>query len=109
MQDDTTNLIDAEIDRAHCLHGIGFETGSLDVKLRILVEEVGEIARAIQDVSNAERARSTASTEGTTEQLEAARCARDAARAHLLEEVVQVAATAVRWIETEREAPHGRS
>jgi NTP pyrophosphatase (non-canonical NTP hydrolase) len=109
MNSTTINAIDAEIDRAHSMHGRGFEDGSLDVKLRILVEEVGEVARAIQDISNADRARRTAALTGTTDQLEAAREVTRTVRAHLIEEVTQVAATAVRWLEVEMATSHSTS
>lgn len=100
MRDTTIDLISDETDRAHGLHGLGFEQSTPDVKLRILVEEVGEIARAIQDISNAERKRREASREGTTEQLEAARKAVREAEQHLVDEVIQVGSLAVRWLES---------
>jgi hypothetical protein len=83
-----------EMDRARELHQWGFEAGNDDEKFRILGEEVGEVARAIDDLATLARVnRNTL----TTAQIDELRSKRVAARKHLLEEVVQVAATAARW------------
>lgn len=82
-------------------HGLSFELATADRKLRILVEEVGEIARAIQDVESAIRACDEASRHGTTAELEAARDGVRAASKHVLDEVAQVGACALRWLDCE--------
>ena len=81
--------IDAERKRQQILHGslsIASPLLPLDTKLRILVEEVGEVARAIDDLGKA--------TERGQEKFEAA-------RRHLRAELVEVATCAVGWLEDE--------
>ena len=94
------DLINAEIAAARVKHGESFEQAGDDVKLRIMVEEVGEVARAIQDLANAEAHRVMVSRHGSTAELEAARDAVVDAHSHLLDEVSQVGACAVRWLDS---------
>lgn len=94
-------LAAAEITRAREKHGASMESGNGDKRLRILTEEVGEIARALDDIEQAEMRRENGARWESTTWLEGAREAVLDARAHLLEEVVQVAATAIRWAAAE--------
>ncbi|HEV2692260.1 MAG TPA: hypothetical protein VG347_05135 [Verrucomicrobiae bacterium] len=84
--------VNAERDRQEELFRTGkltFNCSSLTVcvqrKLRVLVEEVGEVAEAIDTL---EQVRNTNRTKAWA-----------AADAHLLEELIQVAAVAVGWLE----------
>lgn len=84
-------LIDVERIRQKVLHGdrtIASRLLTLNAKVRVLVEEVGEVARAVDEVEKA-----TYAEEQMDEKI-------DAALAHLREELVQVAACAVGWLET---------
>lgn len=82
------SLIDIadETARARELHGYGFERADDVVKLCVLHEETGEVARAIQDLRRA-----------YAMQRPEAEC--EALRAHLRAELVQVASLAIRWID----------
>jgi NTP pyrophosphatase (non-canonical NTP hydrolase) len=95
------SLIDItdETARAHGLHGRSFEFASPDRKLRILVEEVGEVARALQDAENADDDYLTKAPTCTTDELLAMRTERQARTDHLRSELVQVASLAIRWID----------
>ncbi len=90
-----------EVDRARRLHNHSLESFDDDERLRVLTEEVGEVARAIEDIVQAERRRYEGSKVRRTPWLEGARMAVHDARVHLIEEVVQVAATALRWVAAE--------
>lgn len=96
-QDAVDHVID-EVAHAIQKHGNSFVRKSDDGKLRIMVEEVGEVAEAIQEVENAyeklddERARLGGVISEATQQL-----VRDAER-HLRDEIAQVGACAVRWL-----------
>lgn len=70
-----------ETARARAKHGRSFERSSDDAKLRILLEEVGEVAKALNDQQLADENYSTS-----------------ALRDHLRAELVQVASLAVRWL-----------
>lgn len=95
------SLIDIadETARAHALHGRSFEDANNDVKLRILLEEVGEVARALQDIDNADLWYADQAPVCSTEALLDMRAARAVERAHLRAELVQVASLAIRWID----------
>lgn len=71
--------------RARRLHDCSMEMASTERRLRILVEEVGEAATAIEEIDQAQRAGKST----------------EAARRHLLEEIVQVASGALRWAAAE--------
>jgi NTP pyrophosphatase (non-canonical NTP hydrolase) len=80
-----------ETAHAHARHGQSFEDGSDDKKLRRLVEEVGEVARALEDIElTAEEVKGL----GEWHQFRLADC-----RDHLRAELVQVASLAIRWID----------
>jgi hypothetical protein len=81
-------------------YGFLIERGSYEKCLRILVEEVGKCARAIDDIDNALRT-PTENEHPTVAELTVAGEKMQAAREHLLEEIVQVAATALRWASAE--------
>ena len=87
------SAINVERDRQQKLFGDRSIAGTLllDTKLRILAEEMGEVAQAIDVV---ERMRAgTLADEGYT---------MDDALGHLREELIQVAACAVGWLEALR-------
>lgn len=90
-----------EMSRARELHNQSLEIFDHDRRLRVLVEEVGEVARAIDDIDKAEDRRREGARTQSTAWLEGARHAVGDARTHLIVELVQVAATAVRWIAAE--------
>lgn len=82
-RDHYVRSIDKVIDEVHAAqrkHGRTFERGNEERKLRILVEEVGEIAEAIQRVESGEE-------RFLDDNLE-----------HLDEEIAQVAACCLRWL-----------
>jgi NTP pyrophosphatase (non-canonical NTP hydrolase) len=95
------SLIDIaeETQRAHALHGRSFELSNNDVKLRILVEEVGEVARALQDIDNAELTYRACASEMSTAEVLHWREKRAGLRDHLRAELVQVASLAKRWVD----------
>lgn len=99
MKPTTIAAINIETGRAHVKHGQSFENASNDVKLRILVEEVGEIARALQDVENADAYYLKAAPNLTMAELLADRELRARRRDHLRAEVTQVASLAARWLD----------
>lgn len=103
-------LVLAEIDRAHEKHGTTFEESNDDKRLRILVEEVGEIARAIEDIETAQAERDyTARSSATADDIVLARAAIAFRRRELLAEVTQVCASAARWLMVEfKEAGDGK-
>ncbi len=68
----------SETDRARKLHDHSMERANNDRRLRILVEEVGEISRALEDLEFSSDT--------------------DACEQHLLDEVVQTASAALRWV-----------
>lgn len=70
----------AETKRARELHNRSIETRTNDGRLRILVEEVGEVARAIEDLEEATDKDVCASLQ------------------HLTSELVQTASAALRWV-----------
>jgi hypothetical protein len=78
-------LADEETHRARRLHNCSMEMASTERRLRILVEEVGETAAAIEEIDQAQRAGKSTSV----------------ARQHLLEEIIQVASGALRWAAAE--------
>lgn len=88
-------LINAEIERAQQLHGMSLEHANRDKQLRILVEEVGEVADAIQGIDNAQN------EPGVGPRREAAY--------HYREEVVQVAACAKRMVAVALAAADGET
>ncbi len=96
---DAGDMIWHEVVRTRAKHGV--EAGNGDKRLRILTEEVGEVARALDDVEQAEIRRDLGARTQSTPWLEGAREAVQDARKHVLEEVVQVAATAFRWAAAE--------
>lgn len=95
-----------EVVAAHKKHGQSFEKGSADKKLRIMVEEVGEIAHAIQDLEDAYNQYDAASQQARDlgyDQLEpgdkrACDLAIDRAHEHLSEEIAQVGSLCLRWL-----------
>ncbi len=88
--DESWSLAKAEMRRARDKHSFSMERGDHNYRLRVLVEEVGEIAAAIEDVQVAEE-RATLVHPAHVREL----------REHMLEEIVQVAATALRWASAE--------
>lgn len=94
-------LVLAEVVRARNKHGASMETKPPDARCRILMEEVGEVARALNEIEHAEERRDLAAPTATTPQLEALRAEVTAARTHVLEELVQVSASALRWAAAE--------
>lgn len=99
MKPSTIAAINIETGRAHVKHGQSFEQALNDVKLRILVEEVGEIARALQDVESAEDAFINATQDGNHDAVAATQEAHLAASDHLRAEITQVASLAARWLD----------
>lgn len=99
MKPSTIAAINIETGRAHVKHGQSFEQASDDAKLRMLVEEVGEIARALQDVENAEDAFINATQDGDHDAVAATQEVHLAARAHLRAEWTQVASLAARALD----------
>lgn len=88
-----------EAERAREKHDWSVErTTDDDKRLRWMVEEVGEIAEALELVDAQISATTYASRHLPTDRLEAARQAVVDARAHVLKEVTQVAALALRWL-----------
>lgn len=82
--------ITAETARARELHGRSFESGTDHLRITIMAEEHGEVARAALDADAADDLYISG-----TGSLEAA----VAARAHLRAELVQVISLAWRWVE----------
>lgn len=74
-------------DRRFGIRSIGSKSVNLDTKLRILVEEVGEVARAIDLIDEAQQTRGPHALLGTRRQ-------------NLRDELVQVAACAVGMLES---------
>lgn len=98
-------LMDA-VREAHVKHGRTFERGNMDRKLRIMVEEVGEIADAIEeievartrvDIAEHEYAANPQSYVAASELQESEELLR-AAVEHLHVEVAQVGACCLRWL-----------
>ncbi len=92
-----TAVADAIV-HARAKHGDSIEAGDVshERRLRIMVEEVGEIARAIEDHENA------AALDPLDERRPTAVCD---AYDHLRAEVAQVGSTAVRWLTWGTEEP----
>lgn len=100
--DNAIGAVIEEINAAHTKHGLSFERAGVDKKLRIMVEEVGEIADAIQlleevhDWWDAEAAK----RELCLEDKRMRESEIDHAIEHLREEIAQVGACAVRWLQS---------
>jgi len=94
VDETAVHLALSEVDAARRKHGRSFERATDERRLRILVEQVGEVARAIEDLHVATRVNAGATAK--TRVLAAA-------REHLLQEVARVAATALMWIAGELE------
>lgn len=94
------SLIDIadETERARAKHGRSFERSSDDAKLRILLEEVGKVAKALNDQQFGDENYSAAAPTMTTDALLSFREERAALRDHLRAEIVQVASLAIRWL-----------
>jgi len=92
----------AEVEAGRRKHGDSVERAGDEKRLRILVEEVGEVARAIEELHLAARLAQYQAPESDAIRAWAE------AREHLLQEVAQVAATAIRWLsgELERDVAH---
>lgn len=74
-----------ETTRARTKHSFSMERATNERSLRILVEEIGEVAEAMEDLDLAENA------------VPCDPGALEAADQHLLEEIIQVASAAQRW------------
>lgn len=92
----------AEIDRARSIHGLSVEHGTDSDRARILLCEAVEANQAVDDVAHAEKMRDAASRTGSTSDLENARGDVAAARREMRAEVVQTAASAMRWLMADR-------
>lgn len=87
--------IATEVDKARLKHNCSYERmTSMDKRLRIMVEEVGEVARAIEDIGGAQRAYDAADL-ATLGEFEAHLAS---VQAHLDEEIAQVGACCQRWL-----------
>lgn len=99
-----------EVAHARAKHGMSIEGPEVnnDRRNTILVEEVGEISTALNELEIA--GRPSASSHRYSPELEAARVKmiRDEIRFNLRSELAQVAATALRWLATEIEAEQRR-
>lgn len=88
-------LVMNEAEKARVKHNASYERMiSSDKRLRIMVEEVGEIARAIEDIGVAERA----FDRGEHKTIEEGEKRVAYAHEHLDEEIAQVGSLCVRWL-----------
>lgn len=112
MKDTLPQNIDAavtevvmEVLRARAKHGASGRTIEDDVtqdrRLRILTEEVGEVAAAIEDHEQALELKQREGMTCDTQTLEELRETVRRKKAHLREEITQVAAAALRWLAVE--------
>jgi NTP pyrophosphatase (non-canonical NTP hydrolase) len=91
-----------EIAAARQKHGLSIEGAGHDRRLRWMVEEVGEISRALDDLDTARDLVYGLEDAGApADEVEAARSVERAAELHLREEIAQVGACAIRWISAE--------
>lgn len=99
MKPSTIAAINIETGRAHVKHGQSFERSSDHQKLSVLMEEVGEIAKALNDAQLADENYTAAASRMTTEALLSLREERAKLRDHLRAEITQVASLAARWLD----------
>lgn len=91
----STEMFAVAVAEARAKHGRSFEDASPELRLTIMLEEHGEIARAILDMREAYRLRRTGDAVTRLDALSRlANC-----RAHVLHEVAQLGSLCARWIE----------
>ena len=94
--------ITAATAEAHAKHGRSFEDASPELRLTIMMEELGEVARAVMDV-HAVRVAKIALVQSacTGREIDAAIGESRTAAAHILHEVAQLTSLGFRWLETD--------
>lgn len=101
MDYDAEHLVAAETLRARDLNNAFIEQApNDDRRLRVLVEEVGEVAEALQAIETAEFLHGGAGA-GDPDEVGSRAWYIARHRAQLLAELVQVASVAMRWVATE--------